>query len=140
MPAVVRAYGTDFDVDGFLAACDLPICAVNRRGEARRPASQPDGPRNQRSGVHISVSDADFDDFAGQVTEAIDFLRKNNVELQRLCGWGGVDDVTLDFGIERRDVALQCDYFPAELVRLAGLLGMGIELSQYPIPVEPDPS
>jgi len=29
-------------------------------------------------------------------------------------------------------VALQCDYLPPELVCIAGSLGLGIELSQYP--------
>ena len=36
-----------------------------------------------------------------------------------------------DFGVERRDVAIQCDYLTPELVRLAGLLGLGIEVSLY---------
>ena len=44
----------------------------------------------------------------------------------------GVEDMRLDFGIERRDVAVQCDYLPPDLIRVAALLGLGIELSQYP--------
>ena len=38
----------------------------------------------------------------------------------------------LDFGIERRDVAVQSDNLSSDLVRLAGSLGLAIELSQYP--------
>jgi hypothetical protein len=34
------------------------------------------------------------------------------------------------------EVAAQFDLFPAELIRLAGALGFGIELSQYNIPAE----
>ena len=48
-----------------------------------------------------------------------------------MCRWPGVEAVDLDFGFERRDVAVQCDRLPPALVRLAGSLGLGIELSQY---------
>src|SRR5262249_11746038 len=37
-----------------------------------------------------------------------------------------------DLGMERRDLAVQCDYLPPDLVRLAGSLGLGIETSQDP--------
>jgi hypothetical protein len=133
MSAVLRAYGWDFDVDAFLAGCALPVCAVKRRGEAVFPASQPNGRRHERSGVHISASDADFSEFPQQVEEATAFLRANAAEVRRLCEFPGVEGVTLDFGIARRDVAVQCDLLPAELVQQAGLLGLAIELSQYPV-------
>jgi hypothetical protein len=38
----------------------------------------------------------------------------------------------LDFGIVRRDVAIQCDRIPVELLVLAGSVGLEIVLSQYP--------
>jgi hypothetical protein len=132
MSAVLRAYGADFDVDAFLAGCTLPVCAVKRRGEPALPASQPNGRRHERSGVHVSASDADFGEFPRQVAEAAAFLQTEAEQVRRLCEWPGIEDVTLDFGVERRDVAVQCDFLPPELVRLAGSLGLGIELSQYP--------
>src|SRR5262249_34827302 len=131
MSAVLRAYGADFDVDRFLAGCTLPLCAVKRRGEPGFAARQPDGRRHERSGVHVSASDADFEEFPRQVEEATAFLRAEVEQVRRLCKFPGVEDVTLDFGIDRRGVAVQCDYLPPELVRLAGALGLGIELSQY---------
>ena len=133
MSAVLRAYGSSFDVDAFLTGCTLPVCAVKRRGEPVFPASQPNGRRHDRSGVHISVSDADFDEPGGQIAESIVFLRTEAEQIRRLCEWPGVNGVTLDFGIARRDAAVQCDHFPAELVELAGSLGLSIELSQYPV-------
>ncbi len=132
MSAVLRAYGVEFDVDAFLNGCTLPVCAVKRRGELHHPAGRPDGRRHDRSGVHVSVSDADFDAFPQQVAEAIAFLRAEAEQIRRLCEFPGVEDITLDFGITRRDVAAQFDYLPPELVRLAGSLGLGIELSQFP--------
>jgi hypothetical protein len=133
MPAVLRASGRDFDVDAFLAGCTLPICTAYRQGEPVFSASQPNGRRHEQSGMHVSASDAGFKEFPRQVEEAAAFLRANAEEVRRLCEFPGVEGVTLDFGIARRDVAVQCDHLPAELVRLAGLLGLSIELSQYPI-------
>jgi hypothetical protein len=133
MPAVLRAYGADFDVDAFLAGCTLPVCAVKRRGEPVFPVSQPNGRQHERSGVHVSASDADFTEFRQQVEESVAFLRGNSAEVQLLCEFPGVKSVTLDFGLVRRDdVAIQCDHLPSELVRLAGSFGLSLELSHYP--------
>jgi hypothetical protein len=131
MSAVLRAYGEAFDVDRFLAESQLRIITVKRRGEPVHPRTQPDGRRRTRSGVHISASEADFDQFELQIQDAIKFLKENETALRHLCGFPSVD-VTLNFGISRRDVICQVDNFPAELVRLAGALGMSIELTQYP--------
>lgn len=38
----------------------------------------------------------------------------------------------LDFAIEWRNVAVQNDNFPAELVLEAGSLGLALEVSHYP--------
>jgi hypothetical protein len=133
MSAVIRAYGAEFDVDAFLVGCALPICAVKRRGEPVFAASQPNGRRHDRSGIHVPASNADFDEFSRQVSEAIKFLHANRDQILRLCSFPGVDGVTLDFGIARRDVLAQFDHLPAELIQIAGSLRLGIELSQYPV-------
>ena len=133
MSTVLRAYGTNFDVDAYLQGCTLPVCAVKRRGEPVYPLSQPSGRRNEKSGINVDASTADFDDFSGQLEETIVFLQTNSEQLKRLSKWPGIESLTLDFGIKRRDAAAQCDYFPPELLRLAGALEIGIELSQYSI-------
>ena len=133
MSAMLRAYGADFDVDIFLSGCTLPVCAVKRRGEPVFPASQPEGRRHERSGINVVASSADFSEFPRQVEEATEFLRAKAVQVRRLCTFPGVEYVTLDFGIEWCDVAVQGDYLPPDLVRLASSLGLGIEISHYPI-------
>jgi hypothetical protein len=133
MSAVLRAYGANFDVDAFLVGCTLPVCSVKRRGEPVFPESQPNGRRQQWSGVHVPASDADFGEFPRQVEEAAAFLRANAAALRRLCEFPGVEAVTLDFGVTRGDAAVQCHHLPAELVRLAGSLGLAIDLSEYPV-------
>lgn len=138
MSAVLRAYGNDFDVDAFLVGSTLPVCTVVRRGEPVFPATQPNGRQHERSGLHVSVSDAGFDEFPRQAAEAAEFLHAEFEQVRRLYEWPGVEGVTLDFGVERRDVAVQCVTLPPALVRVAGSLGLAIEVSQYPAPdVEP---
>jgi hypothetical protein len=132
MPVVVRAYGKNFDVDAFLAHCTLPVCAVKHLGTPVHPASEPDGRRYTESGVHVLAGDGDFSDFPLQVEQAIAFLRSNESELRRLSTFPGVEIATLDFGIEHRDVIFQFDRLSAELLQLAGALGLDIEISQDP--------
>ena len=54
-------------------------------------------------------------------------------ELKKIHLLDGLEFAFLDFGITRRDVVVQCDYFQSELLLLAGQLGFDIELSQYPV-------
>jgi hypothetical protein len=81
--------------------------------------------------VTIAVCDAQLEDLPGQIDETIAFLTVNEQQIQALRLFPGVEDLTLDFWILRRDVYAQFDRLPPELVRLAGSLGLGIELSQY---------
>jgi hypothetical protein len=132
MPTVLRAYGAEFDVDAFVAGSALPVCAVKRRGEPIFPKSQPDGRRHERSGVHVGASRADFSEFQRQIEESVAFLRQHEAEIRRLREFPGVEGVTLDFGLYRRDdVWVQCDRLSAVLVSLAGSLGLEIEISHY---------
>ena len=131
MSAVLRVYGVNFDVDAFLIGCDLPVCAVKRRGEPVLPNTQPNGRRYDHSGVHVVASDAEFDEFPRQVQETLTFLKQHTLVLRRLCEFPGVASASIDFGVARRDVAVPSDTLPAELLRLAVTLGLDIEVSQY---------
>ena len=137
MSAVLRIDGVDFDVDRFCAKSSLTPCAVYRRGERVSQVSR-SRRRRKASGMNIVVSDGEFDDFQRQVQEAIAFLSANRKELRRLMRFPGVEGACLDFGIERLDVAAQFDRLPPELVRLAGELGLGIEISHYAVSSDGD--
>lgn len=133
MSCVLRAHGSDFLVDLFLQESDLIPCTVYRKKEPRSPASEPQRKVHESSGLHVDVSGADFGNLHDQIQDAISFLQKHKMELERLCKFPGVERVILDFGIAKRATAAQYDHFPPELLYLAGSLGIGIELSQYPI-------
>lgn len=134
MSCVLRVAGREFDVDAYIKRGALVPSAVYRRGEARFP-TLPRARTNSRSGFNVVVSRKPFSDFDGQVRDAVTFLGKQRRAIQALRRRDGVDGASLDFGVERRaDAAVQCQAFPEDLVRLAGELGLGLELSFYPEP------
>lgn len=135
MTCVLRIYGKDLDVDDLLAGTSVACDSVFRKGH--RLGNSPRMKPYERSGISIVVSEAGFDDLERQIAEVIAWLEVNRQALAKAVAWPGVDAAGLDFGIHMRNVYSQCDYFPASLVRLAGALGLGIELSQYPPPRRP---
>lgn len=133
MACILRASGRKFQAEEFCVKSPLMPCRIFRKGEPRFPKSQPQGPQITAGGLNIVVSAADFHQLARQVKEAIAFLRKHSTEIKRLVRYPGVESVGLDFGITWKDVIVQGDYLPAELIRLAGALGLDIEISHYPV-------
>ncbi len=130
MGCVLRAFGSEFTVDGFLVESRLKPYEIYHKGKPR-VEDKPDGEVNDKSGLKIDVSEADFDDLKGQVTDAIFFLKRNRKELKRLCRFAGVEGACLDFALIKRDVSCQYDILPAELLYLAGIIGLDIELTQF---------
>jgi hypothetical protein len=132
MSAILRASGPGFDIDAFIVDCKWDIANMCHNGEAMFPATQPDGRKHEESGLCVVVSDAGFDEFAEQLEDAVEFLMESADEVRRLVGFPGVTGVVLDFGIEWRDVVVQADQFPVELIRLAGACGISLGMSHYP--------
>ena len=87
-----------------------------RRGESVS-AKKPEGRKHKGSGINIVVSEADFNEFPRQVDEATAFLEAHKEELLRLRCFPGIEAMTIDFGIARRDVIVQCDFLPPPLIR-----------------------
>ncbi len=87
----------------------------------------------------IEASKADFSDFETQKQDVTAFLKENYAQLKQLVS-DGEAWATLDFGIadliSEGEVACQSEYLSAELLRLAGNLGIDIEISRYPVQEE----
>ena len=136
---VLRVSGKHLDVDGQLASSGLTPCHVFRAGEPRR-SSRPDGERHEESGFTVEVSRGPRSSLADQASDAVAFLKRHGDALSVLRAAPGVEDIRLDFPIDLRidrdTVMAQFDYFPPELVSLAGALGLGLELSIYPVDLE----
>jgi hypothetical protein len=87
--------------------------------------------------VHWEVSDLDFHELEGQAKDAIQFMDDHAAELRTIMSFPGVQGAVLDFGIAWRDAMVQTDQLPPPLLLRAGNLGIGIDLSHYPVS-EPD--
>ncbi len=84
------------------------------------------------SGFIVTASEADFDDIDTQIIDSIAFLKRYDSELASLAECSGLETCDLDFGIQDRDVALQVDEFPADLLRLMGRFNIDLVVSRYP--------
>lgn len=137
---VLRARGTDFDVDRFLSASSIQPITVYRKDEPRLPASQPEGPKHTGSGFHADVSTAEWDDLAGQIEDARRFLGQHKTDLELLRAFPGLEHLELDFPTHLRigmnDIVVQTDRFPPDLLLAAGTLGIELALTIWP---HPDP-
>ena len=136
MSCVLRARGANFAIDDFLAASTLKPIAIFRRGQPQRPKVPPGSPIPNESGFHTDVSGADFSNLPVQIADALQFLQQNQGELARLIAFPGVQKVSLDFGIEERDMTAQSERFPPNLLSILGNLGIWLEFTLYP-PQEP---
>ena len=136
---VLRVTGKEFDADKYLALSGLSAIKVFHLGEPRFK-SRPEGACSKFSGFNVAVSDASWEGVRTQVEDAIVFLKEHEHALTMLRSAPGVEDMRLDFPVDLRidrvNVMSQFDYFPPELVSLAGKLGLGIEISVYPRDLE----
>jgi hypothetical protein len=87
--------------------------------------------RFEKGTAHFQVSECDFDDLPGQVREAAAFLSSNRAEIASLLSAPAASGV-LDFAVEVVASEFRFAALPPDLVREAGSLGLGLELSQYP--------
>ena len=129
MACMLRLGGKELDVKSLIRSFNLEVSKVWIKGEAKF-RNRPDK-LNTNSGLNIIVSDAEFNEFSLQKEQAEVYLSDNLEQLKKVVQYQGVDNVYIDFGIEWRDVYIQSDYFPASLVKLAGEIGLGIEITQY---------
>ena len=134
MGCVLRASGTEFMIDKFLERTNLVPHILFRKG----PPKSAEGKPYKRSGLNVLVSDGEFNCLETQIIEALSFLRKHEEEIDRLGQFPGVENICLDFAVAYRDSFIQNESFPPELIRLAGRLGLGIELSIFQA-TEPSP-
>ena len=136
--AVLHVDGEDFDPNSLLPSLALHPYRVYRKGE-------PTGPRSKRvhesGGFSCNVSPADGL-LSAEAADALAFLTTHRADLARLRDHPAVGDMRIDFGyyqrIDGERVVVQRDYLSPELLRLAGELGVGFELSLYPPAGEQD--
>lgn len=129
MSCILRINGTDLILNDLLKVNLIPSSTWEKGTPIL--SAMPEGKKYSNSGASYVVSEADFDEFEVQKYDAINFLERNNRQIMEIMHLPGIEGACLDFGINSKDVPVQCDHFPSELVKLSGKLGLGIELSQY---------
>ena len=117
--------------ESFSKRTNLPIYSLHNKGELKNKNSD-----NKHTNYRISfdVSEKEWDDFDGQVSEAILFLEKYNKQIKDLCTTHSISDAYLDFPLWSRldeNVVNQNDHIPRELIQIAGKLNIGIEIGIY---------
>jgi hypothetical protein len=89
------------------------------------------------------VSTKDWADLEGQIDDAKAFLRTFDAELRRLAAFPGFEGMEIDFPSNLRiginNIVVQTDRFPADLLVLAGELGVDLALTIYPPADDDDP-
>jgi hypothetical protein len=132
MSCVLRIDGINFKVDEYLQSTDLKPYRIYRKGEKIKVGKVK---FEKSNGCCFDLSTADFNNFKQQRKDAIKFLKTHFDQLNKVFSFGltEYENPTIDFGITTRmhEFAVQCDYLEPELLKLAGNLNFGIELSQY---------
>ncbi len=136
MPCNLIILGKNLDIDAFILKSKLRGFAKIYKGQ---PAlkSKPQGRKVTHSQIGIQTSKADFNDLKKQITDTIRYLKKHQNKLKHIKKTKEVDLAILDFGtnlrIDNKNVFLQSDRLPNQLLQLAGDLGLEIDISIYPI-------
>lgn len=132
MSCMLRAGGTNFNADGFIASVPLLIDSMWRKGERRFSNSNTNEQINESSGIRIVASEASFSELPQQIEDVISFLQSNLENLKRLSSFPGVEWLVLDFGAEIYPPGWSSFTFPPTLLSLSGQAGISLCLSVYP--------
>lgn len=134
MSCVLRIEGENFKVNEFLKITKLSAYKVFVKGD-KIGYTKNINTAYQTNGCIFDLSNADFDRLDLQKKDALNFLETNFDKLKLLPEYGlKTEEIpVIDFGIYTRifDVEIQSDYFEPKLLKLAGELNFGIEISQY---------
>ncbi len=128
---ILKIYSDTTSFQAYSESTDLPIISCKVKGQLRRKST---GELHKAYRISISVSDKEWDDFKGQVADAIAFLARHESELSDLIESHDGTDAYLDFPLYSRlggEIVNQNDHLPRELIVLAGRIGLGIEMAIY---------
>lgn len=123
--------GKYFDIDGFLEKTKLEVDRVGYKGKPRYK-SHPDKLIARHNSLQVKVSDVGFDEFNMQVQDAVKYLTDNFKKLDYIKSIDTIEYANLRFGMNSTpDKPIQSIYYPPELIKLCGELGLSLEVSIY---------
>lgn len=123
---VIRVLGDNFDPAAFLETVTINPTSIFRRGEVRAGRRR----ASQTSGFTCELAAGAFE---SQIDAAIAWLKSHCDELKLISATPAVESAFVDFMYDCRlneeDNLIQRDFFPPELIQLAGKAGIGICIS-----------
>jgi hypothetical protein len=135
---MLRIVGEQLDLDALLATLPVKPTMVYRKGEPRS-SLRPDGGVHEKSGAGFLAGVAPFGDFDAQKIKAVEFLTTHQNDLIQVLQLPGIEFALLDFSMEQKnDVVVQRASMGTELVKLAGAMGLDLEISYYPVADDED--
>lgn len=134
---ILKIYSDTTSFQTYSESTALSIVSCHIKGQIR---SRRTGELYSSHRISVSVSDKDWDDFKGQVADAIAFLTNHEIELAHLIASHNATDAYLDFPLYSRlygEIVNQNDQLPRDLIVLAGRLGLAIEMAIYEKDLQP---
>ncbi len=128
---VLKIFSESTSFKPYSTTTTLPVYSAHDANEIRRKST------GETFGVYrisFDVSAEDWDNFPGQVHDAIGFLTRHASAVRSLIDAHPVSEAFLDFPLWSRlegDVVSQFDRLSAELIALCAQAGIGIEMSVY---------
>ena len=133
MSCQLRFSANNFDVDSYLLISKLNPHEIFKAGDYQQTVLE--SWVTKHSGFCISASNADFDDFNGQIIDTGNFIRQHMEELEALSKMENRVTFFFDFGLTttlfEEDVWVQSFHFPVEFLMLLSRIGAGLEISSY---------
>jgi hypothetical protein len=128
---ILKIFSESASFRPYAATTSLPVYSIHDANEIRRKKT------GETYGVYrisFDVSGRDWDDFPGQVLDAIVFLTQHASAIRCLIESHPVSEACLDFPLWSRldgNIINQNDHLSAELIALCAQAGIGIEMSHY---------
>jgi len=131
MSCTLSIIGEHLDIDAFEKRCGLTFEKKTYKGTPRYK-TKPDSEPIPYSILSTCISDADFNSLNEQIEDVISYLQKHHHKLIHILAEKDIQYASLNFGINFDPGKWTFStYLPANLVALAGNLGLGIEISNY---------
>jgi len=133
MSCTLSIIGKNLDVQTFIAKSKLRPHHVFLKGEPIFKTKIKSKLRAY-SGISIVTSKADFDNLKIQIKDTISFLQRNKEKLKCISTTKEIQYATLNFGVDstiHKNMFSQSEVFPNKLLRIAGELGLDLEISLY---------
>ena len=126
---ILKVYSENESFKEFAKKSKIPVHFVRDKGERKS-----ENKTFEYNRISFVVSDLEWDDFHGQVKEAISFLTVYFEQLDEFLKNKNITSAYLDFPIYSKlndQIVSQYNHLPKELIVLSGKLNLGIEISIY---------